>query len=405
MVTTRSGKTYGASRYSKPKPHGWGVSKAAAAGAAAAGHWLATRAAKKIYHSISSTQTMIDKKRLQAIIDSPAKLYTKKLTFVYNKRHVKGVTQSIKIHQSQNALVSGADGDQLINPGDTGFGVQTTLVPRYLTVAQIMGTSSTSQDDRPLLGNQVSLVDEWFSLFKANQSAIMAPLGNGTDAYINDQNPPKDQYLVIKNCDETLQVKNFTSTATTVQIYWFICKNNDALHPYNEITDELTDYVRGQSAASVLTSNSKSGYLVNPKYMPNYSPGNCKQWKNNWRMFHVESFVLESNEEVKFLIHHSINRVLSKDNIDENTGDYIPGLTVCPLVFANGALGIYEDTSCTQKGPKLGSFVTRHYEIGFLPRNVVAPPFESFNLRHARGTLVLKEMNPETDASVTITSA
>lgn len=351
----------------------------------------------------ASTQTPILNQTLKQIADAPNKLLFKKLTFNYGNKPVKGATDSVKIHFTNNSVASVQSGDQLVNPGSAGFAENGVLIPRYLTAGQILGTSTPSNDDRPLLRRGSGGSPLNFSLYQANQSAVSAIDPSADNSYITDVAPhPRNQYLVVKNMDETITLKNTGTFPCSVQIYWFMCKNADSQHPYTEMVDEMVADVRGQASAVVTDTNIESGAISTPIFMPDYGPGNLKQWKANWRIFHAESFAMEQNEQVKFIIHHRINRVLYKDNVEDNLSGYIPGLSVCPMVFSNGGLGTYlisEEKYCSTSPVNLCSLVSRHYEFGFLPKKVIAPPFQAFNLRHGRGATV-QEVEDDSDVVV-----
>lgn len=353
----------------------------------------------RVAKAVKNTREALTQTQIQEIADMPNKLYIKRLKFNYTKApNVKGASDSIHLHYTKTGVADCGSGDQLVNPQATSA-ENVVLIPNMFTRGQILGTSSVFGSERPLLVRGPG--NEQFSLFQANQSMVPPPLDTGVETYLSTQVPHPEQYVLVRNVDETILLKNNGSFPCTVQLYWFIAKEQTTKSPFELMTEEMTDNIRGQVAATVTETNYTTGYVNSPQYMPNYGPGNLKQWRSDWRICHAESFVLEMNEQVKFVIHHRVNRVLSKENVENNPGFAIPNLTMYPMIFANGSLGtIKEDNGhCTVSPVKMISMVTRHYEIAFLPKKVIAPPFQAFNLQHGRG-VVVQEVDTDTNTVV-----
>lgn len=332
----------------------------------------------------SSTQTQLSAKTIEQLKDNPSTAMNKRLTFYYQGNGSYKGTGEIKLYWNTSDYAEGKVGKQLVNPLNYTQWMR-SLYPSMFSKDFILGTGNDTNGNLTLSNDNTLATNQ--SIFSMDPNYFVS--GNYDPAtddtlLVETITAPEDAFIRLKYVDEYFNIHNFTDCAQYVQIYFFVCNRATNKKPMDFLLQEISaeeDWEQSDMVTPNDNVNVKDGAGAFPfdsnalEAVPNVPLTISRDMKKYWGLFHMESIVLSGNEEIKYRIKHVINRTISKNNVKENEGQFIPGLTILPMVLCQGVLGKFKATSenftddrwpskVTLNNTALGTYTSRMFYFG-----------------------------------------
>lgn len=294
----------------------------------------------------TSTQTELSSKTIEKLKDNPSTAMNKKLVFYYRGNGKYKGTGEFKLYWNTSDAAEGKVGKQMVNP--LNYTVwQRSLYPSMFSKDFILGTGNNTNGNLTLSNDNTLGPNK--SIFTMDPNFVITGTDDtAADPIADNGDEPDDSYIRLKYVDEFFNIHNSTDCSQYVQIYFFICKKATNKKPLDFLLNEFNveqDYRQVDFVYPDDNTNVKDGAGAMPnssnalEALPNVPLSISRDMRKYWGLFHMESVVLSGNEEIKYKIKHIINRTISKNNVQENEGQFIPGLTILPMILCQGVLG------------------------------------------------------------------
>jgi len=224
---------------------------------------------------------------------------------------------------------------------------------------QLSGTTSTLRAD---------FADKW-----ATDPFLLNPYSTPPNNAIYSAAAPgvaSNDKIFIKYADHEMRFVSMETVAQRVKVMYFLCKKNT-----NRSITSLWQTIL-TSESYLQTTQAYASFIAIASITPGFTdvnqigetPNTLKGFRNFFKLIDEDQFILQPGDQIQINRKFHFNKYVLKDTMTSmNTGDlYMPGISVVPMVFIDGALvGISIDVG-TSAASEVAPAATR---VGILQKD------------------------------------
>lgn len=149
----------------------------------------------------------------------------------------------------------------------------------------------------------------------------------------------KDWNIFLTTMDLMCTLTSLVNVNQNIKILWCtprVATDIDPLSMWDKcLEDTQKPYEATGSATNILDPNIKAGSLR--KDFPFQDPRMHKNWNKHWKCLKVHKFTLAPGDHHEIKVNCKLNKMINMRLFDEWAGEYKPGVTIVPIIIAQGA--------------------------------------------------------------------